>query len=168
MGNKNVCICLIRATFSLSLWFGRISCQLQSFGISTNHLENKRVSACCHCGAEFAAQFLCLQRHYYFICRPARLYIFFLSFFLGFKLCRHLFAVCSLQFLTSWAIDALAWSHTLASALFLAPLLILERLFVIICCSSKQKAAMWPVYNRRVQKDGGLSRSVRSILQWLV
>lgn len=73
--------CLIRATFSLSLWFGHISCQLQSFGISTNHLENKRVSACCHCGAEFAAQFLCLQRHYYFICRPARLYIFFLSGF---------------------------------------------------------------------------------------
>lgn len=96
MGNKNVCICLIRATFSLSLWFGHISCQLQSFGISTNHLENKRVSVCCHCGAEFAAQFLCLQRHYYFICRPARLYIFFLSFWVSnFAVIYLLFAHCS-------------------------------------------------------------------------
>lgn len=91
-----MCICLIKATFSLSLWFGHISCQLQSFGISANHLENKRVSACCHCGAEFAAQFLCLQRHFYFICRPARLYIFLLSFWVSnFAVIYLLFAHCS-------------------------------------------------------------------------
>lgn len=35
------------------------SCQLQSLGVPANHLENKRASACCHFGAEFAAQLLC-------------------------------------------------------------------------------------------------------------
>lgn len=126
MGNKNVCICLIKATFSLSLWFGHISCQLQSFGISANHLENKRVSACCHCGAEFAAQF--------FVCKDI-----FISF-AGLHACIFSCFLSGFQTLPSFICCLLiAVSHVMRR---LAPLLILEHMFVIICCSSKQKAAM--------------------------
>lgn len=34
-----------------------VSCQLQSLGTPARLLENKRLSACCHSGAQLAAQF---------------------------------------------------------------------------------------------------------------
>lgn len=52
---------------NLFLLSGFVSCQLQSLGIPANHLENKRVSACCHFVAELAAQLSCLTRYYSFI-----------------------------------------------------------------------------------------------------